>query len=88
MAGPKFIPLRAEVDGRTRRLQFWSSPPGQRPVKRGKSVVLRELRNLDAENELVLSFDRRVWRVEVNGVDVTGRFRTLLIILILVESDF
>ena len=37
--------------------------------------MVRELSNLDRENEMVVSFNKRIWTIEINGVDVTDRFK-------------
>lgn len=79
MTGPRFIPLRVEIDGRSRRIQFWSTPPGQKAIRRGRPVMIKELSNLDRENEIIVSFNKRTWTLEVNGADVTAKFKPPLL---------
>ena len=38
-------------------------------------MVIKQLSNLDRENEIIISFNKRIWTVEVNGLDVTNSFK-------------
>ena len=58
-------------------MQLWYMKPRGRMAKRGAAKMIKQLKSVNAENELIVSFDQKNWKIRVNGVDVSNKFGSL-----------
>ena len=75
--GPRWTPLKITIAGKRRMMQLWYMKQRGRMAKRGAAKPIKQLKNINAENELIVSFDQKNWKIQVNGVYVSDRFGSL-----------